>query len=162
MNHVDASFTSCVEPYHSTLSALAVLDLEAARGAQVHARAKWVEEGETSSAYFFCLEKKRAADRLISALQCNDGTVVSSSKNLCQAFASFYSNLFPAKPTDRDMALSLLDALTSTLSADQAKQCDGSLHSKGVLYCFMWDGSRQDPGLGWPPYGVLCQILAGA
>ena len=45
----DLGSSSCLGPYHS---ALAELDSQAARGAQVRSRAKWVEEGESSSAYF--------------------------------------------------------------------------------------------------------------
>ena len=51
-----------------TLAELARMDIEVARGAQVRARARWVEEGETSSAFFLRLEKKRAADRSVAAL----------------------------------------------------------------------------------------------
>ena len=50
---VDAGSMSCLGPYHSALSELAVLDSEAARGAQVQARVGRVEEGEISSSYFF-------------------------------------------------------------------------------------------------------------
>ena len=40
-----------------------------ARGAQVRARARWAEECESSTAYLFRLEKKRATDRYISAIR---------------------------------------------------------------------------------------------
>lgn len=66
---VDEGFLSIFGVYQSVLGELAALDLDAARGAQIRARAHWVEEGETSSAYFSCLEKKRGADRWISALR---------------------------------------------------------------------------------------------
>ena len=86
---VDGGSSSCVGPYHSAMAELAKLDLEAARGAQVCSRARWVEEGETSSAYFFRLEKKCGADRWISAIKLDDGTIVSSPTDLCAAFADF-------------------------------------------------------------------------
>ena len=72
---------------------MAALDLEAAKGAQVPSRIRWIEEGELSSAFFFRLEKKRAADRLI-------GSVVNSTTGLLEAFSSFYSKLFSAQPCD--------------------------------------------------------------
>ena len=49
---VDAGFIFCLGPYRSTLADIARMDIEVARGAQVRARARWVEEGETSSAFF--------------------------------------------------------------------------------------------------------------
>ena len=48
------------------------MDIEVARGAQVRARARWVEEGETSSALFLLLEEKRTADRSVAALRTTD------------------------------------------------------------------------------------------
>ena len=65
---IDAGCVSCLA-LRGVLSQLAKFDLEAAKGAQVHSRIRWVEEGETSSAYFFRLEKKNAANRWISALR---------------------------------------------------------------------------------------------
>lgn len=70
---IDAGFTSCLNIYHSTLDDIAKLELKSARGAQVCVRARWVEEGESSSAYLFRLEKKRATDRWIAALKTDDG-----------------------------------------------------------------------------------------
>ena len=71
------------------MSVLAALDLEAAKGTQVRSRIRWIEEGESSSAFFFHLEKKRAADRLISGLRLDDGSVVNSTTGLLEAFSSF-------------------------------------------------------------------------
>ena len=97
---VDAGAMSCLGPYHSALTELAVLDSEPARGAQVRARVRWVEEGEISSSYFFRLEKKRSADRWISALRESDGSIVSSPADLCRLLSSFYLDLFTASDTD--------------------------------------------------------------
>ena len=98
---VDAGSMSCLGPYHSALSELAVLDSEAARGTQVRARVRWGEEGEISSPYFFRLEKKRSADRWISALRESDGSIVSSPVDLCRSLSLFYLDLFTASDTDR-------------------------------------------------------------
>lgn len=130
---VDAGSVSCLGPYHSALSELANLDSLAAKGAQVRSRIKWVEEGETSSAYFFRLEKKRSADRWISALREENGSIVSSPADLCCCLSKFYSSLFSAEPTDSAVRSSLLDNVTSTLDRDQAALCEGLL---SVEECF--------------------------
>ena len=62
-DRVDNGQLSLVETYQSVLHQLAELDVEVAKGAQVCARARWIEESESSSTYFFRLEKKRGADR---------------------------------------------------------------------------------------------------
>ena len=68
-DRVDNGQLSLVETHQSVLHQLAELDVEVAKGAQVRARAHWIEEGESSSAYFFRLEKKRSAERWISAIR---------------------------------------------------------------------------------------------
>lgn len=101
--------------------------MEAARGAQVRSRAKWVEQGETSSAYFFRLEKKRSVDRHISALRSVDGSLVSDKDGLCEVFRSFYSDLFSASPCDVEARDLLLSRVASSLSVDQSACCEGLL-----------------------------------
>ena len=63
---LDAGMTSVAEPLESVLLSIADMNRTAAVGARVRARAKWAEEGETSSRYFFRLEKKRGADQWCS------------------------------------------------------------------------------------------------
>lgn len=123
---VDAGSVSCLAPYQGVLSQLALFDSEAAKGAQVRSRIRWVEEGETSSSYFFRLEKKLAADRHISALKESDGTIVSSPPDLCRVLSDFYSSLFSASSTDLSVRSSLLSGL-STLDEAQASLCEGHL-----------------------------------
>ena len=124
---VDNGSSSCVAPYHSALEALAKIDLELARGAEVRSRARWVEDGETSSAYVFRLEKKLGADRWISAIRLDDGSIVSSPAELCASFAAFYDSLFSATTTDPLISASLLDNVSSTLSPASAALCEGLL-----------------------------------
>ena len=84
----------------STRSCLDALDREVARGAQVQARARWVEEGESFTAYFLRLERKCATDRYISALRAGDGSLVADKDGLCTLLRSFYLDLFTAVPCD--------------------------------------------------------------
>ncbi|PFX27102.1 Transposon TX1 uncharacterized 149 kDa protein [Stylophora pistillata] len=148
---VDAGATSCVGPLQSALSQLATLDSLAAKGAQVRSRIKRVEEGESSSAYFFRLEKKRSTDRLISALRDSDGSIVSSPCALCASVRSFYSCLFTASPTDPVIQSSLLCNLAATLSRDQASHCEGSLTSSEVLKALKGMARGKTPGLDGLP-----------
>lgn len=105
---VEGGMLSVVGVYQSVLDQLADLDQEVAREAQVRARACWVEEGESSFAYFFWVEKTRGTDRKISALREVDGSIISSPDDLCRSFASLYSPLFFAPPTVGDARESLL------------------------------------------------------
>ena len=143
---VDSGSLSLFGIYQSVLCQLADLDRDAARGAQVRSRVRWVEEGESSSAFFFRLEKKRGCDRWVSALRKDDGTVVSSPDDLCASFASFYSSLFTAGPTDASVQASLLSNLSSSLSPDQSALCEGLLSAEECFSALAGMAKRKAPG----------------
>ena len=148
---VDSGSSSCVGPYHCAMAALAKLDLESARGAQVRSRACWVEEGETSSAYFFRLEKKCGADRWISAVRLDDGTIVSSPTDVCTAFVDFYASLFSVTPTDPVIHYSLLSNITSSLSPGDVAYCEGHLTAAACLAALQGMARRKASGLDGLP-----------
>ena len=88
-----------------------------------------MEEGETSSAFFLRLEKKRAADRCVLALRTNEGSIVSHNDDLRRVFSTFYESLFTDEATDTAIANSLLSNVSSTLPSTQTDLCDGPLSS---------------------------------
>ena len=145
-SQVDLGRLSCLGPYQSTLAELSKFDLEAARGAQVRSRTRWVEEGERSTAYFFRLEKKRSADHRISALRESDGTIVSDISGLCDSIFSFYSGLFSSVPTDADACESLLSNMCSTLTSEQSSLCDGLVSVGECSTALLGVAKRKAPG----------------
>ena len=148
---MDAGSISCLVPYHSALSELAALDSRAAKGAQVHSRVRWVEEGESSSAYFFRLEKKRSTDRWIAALREDDGSIISSPHDLCHCLSSFYSGLFTAAPTDPLVQSSFLNNISSSLDPDQAALCEGLLTPDECFLALQGMARCKAPGLDGLP-----------
>ena len=111
---VDSGVLSLVGPYQSVLQQLAALDVEVAKGAQVCARARWIEEGDTSSSYFFRLENKHGSARWIAAVRNDDGQMVGSPEGLFSSFSTFYLSVFPAEPTDPIAQESLLSNVESS------------------------------------------------
>ena len=151
---LDLGMTSCLEPYRAALTELGAMDRQLAQGAQVRSRARWVEEGETSSSYFLRLERKQAAKRHISALRQSDGTIVSSSADLRSSFSSFYRDLFTASPTDSEARSGLLENLTSKLSRAQATLCEGIITIEEALLALRGMARRKSPGLD----GLPCEF----
>ena len=143
---VDLGRVSSVGPYRSTLNCLKDLDLEAARGAQIRSRIRWVEEGESSSAYFFRLEKKLSVDRHIAALRAADGSLVSSSEDLCRVFSSFYQDLFTSVPCDPVAQSELFSNVTSCLSCDDNLCCEGLLTPSECLTTLRGMAHGKAPG----------------
>ena len=143
---VDLGHVSCFGPYQAALSELGELDLELARGTQVRSRVTWVEEGESSSAFFFRLEKKRGADRHISAVRVDGGSVVTDINDICRVFTSFYSSLFASSPIDNNACASLLSNVSSSLSSEESRSCEGMLTVSERFAALQGMARRKAPG----------------
>ena len=144
---IDNGFTSCLDIYHSTLAEIAKLDLQSARGAQ----ARWVQEGKSSSAYFFRLEKKRATDRWIAALKKDDGSIVSDPVGLSDCLSSFHAFLFSAESSDESAASEILDNVSSILPSDQAALCEGELTLEECFTALTGMARGKEPSLDGLP-----------
>ena len=129
---VDLGHVSALSDYKDALSALQEFSLDQACGAQIHSRARWVEEGESSTAYFFRLERKRKAESTISSLKVCDRTVTSTDDLLASA-SDFYKNLYSSCETDPVVQDELLSNLSLSLSSEEADLCEGDL---SIAECF--------------------------
>ena len=129
---VDQGHVSALSDYKDALSELQEFSLEEARGAQVRSRARWVEEGEASTAYFFRLEKKRKAESIISSLKVGDRSV-SSTEDLLAAAADIYKSLHSSCDTDPVVQDELLSNLSLSLSSEEAGLCEGDLNASRLF-----------------------------
>lgn len=69
------------------------LYLELAKGGFIRSRAKWLEEGEKNSSYFFALEKRNGKKKAITALNI-DGVICKDPIQISKFVTEFYSNLY--------------------------------------------------------------------
>ena len=112
---------------------------------------KWAEERESSSKYFFRQEKKRGAAQWCSALRKEDGTIASSTSDICAAWFSFYSSLFSVEPVDPGEQDHLFQHLESTLPDEASMPCDGTLTEDELLAAVRGMARNKAPGLDGLP-----------
>lgn len=67
--------------------------LELAKGAYIKSRAKWLEEGEKNSSYFFAVEKRNSKRKTLSTLNI-DGVTTKDPKEISEFDTKVYSNLY--------------------------------------------------------------------
>lgn len=67
--------------------------IEMAKGAFMRSRAKWFEEGEKNTSYFFSLEKRNWKRNNICALKLND-QISTNPSEIAEHVYSFYKNLY--------------------------------------------------------------------
>lgn len=65
-----------------------------AKGAIIRSRARWVDDGEKNTSYFFNLEKRHYSKRCISKLQKENGEIITGSDAILEEEVKFYSDLY--------------------------------------------------------------------
>ncbi len=130
-----------------------LLDLELlhrAQGAKVRAKERWAEEGETSSRYFFRLEKTRAVRKLFTGIRNAQGVIVRSVSAILWVWCIFYTQLFTASIlslADQDFFLNCLDL---SLTDREAALCEVSnVECLAALNSF---SNNKSPGVDGIPY----------
>ncbi len=116
------------------------LYLDLAKGAFIRSRAKWLEEGERNSSYFFALEKRKS----LSALNI-DGAVC---KDIVQ-ISNFVSNLYSSK-FDTNSCDSFLDKVQCCIPAideDYKSYCESGLKCEEVWKALQSMKKGKSPGI---------------
>ncbi len=82
------------------------LYIEKARGAFIRSRARWLEEGEKNSSYFFGLEKQRQTKKKINKLLINDVNT-DNQDQINEEIRHFYDKLYESNFSEEDCQLFL-------------------------------------------------------
>lgn len=95
-----------------------------AEGAFIRSRARWLEEGEQCSSYFFNLETSKTKRQTIDTLKIN-GKLVSDHKTISSYCSDFYSKLYSSNP-DKDSAVHLLESIKTCkrISCLESEWCE--------------------------------------
>ena len=146
-----------------TKASLATAHRAQARGARVRAQVQWAEEGKSSTAYFFRLEKKRGQRKLFHSIRNLAGDIVSSFSAISKAWMEFYVSLFSSQrlhAADQDFFVNLI---SEKLSPDQLRLCEGPLTSAECKRALDGMAGGKSPGMdGFPAefYKRFWTILA--
>ena len=140
---------------------------EKSKGYQIRARAKWVELGETSSAYFCKLEKARQSNNCITSLKDENGHIKTSDMDILSIAHSFYQNLYTSSQTEDKAIDSYLGSLNTerTLSDLEKDSCEGEITLDECTLAVSKMKINKSPGLDgiciefykkfWPVVGKL-------
>ena len=105
-------------------SSLALLEAEVAK---IRSRAKWFEEGEKPTCYFFRRENQRAAKNLFDSLLNSQGEETSSQPDMESILVDFYKNLLSKDNLDLPVQQNLIDDLEFILTDSERVSCEGDL-----------------------------------
>ena len=136
--------------YNSKYELLRSLYKRTVVGAQIRARFHYFNEADTSSSYFFNLEKKSSKFKCMSHLHLDDGRTIVDKKSILLHARKFYSDLYSPDPVDVTAQDVLLSDLTQ-VSRDHALECDRDI-AFGELSCAVAQlNNNRAPGLDGLP-----------
>ena len=98
-------------------------------GAKIRSRARWVEEGEKSTKYFFNLEKKNVSNNTIKQLKKSNGEYVSTNNEILEEQYNFYNKLYESDNISEDNIKQYLNKINDlkTLDEQEANLLEGEI-----------------------------------
>ena len=123
----------------------AIFDSEL-EGAKIRSRAKWLEEGEAPTRYFFTLESQWHERTLVPSVFAADGTEVSSLPLIMQVHEQFYSDLFSEEEIDLSVREELFSHVTARLPDDKRDMCEGPLSLAEASEALKLSNRNKSPG----------------
>ena len=120
----DFSVSSEIRELESRLKELISKELS---GVLFRSKARWLEEGERPTRFFFKLEHERIQRNFISSVLNSDDVEVFSSEEIEREHVRFYSDLFSSEPVDACCKQACLASIEKHLSASQQQSCEGFL-----------------------------------
>lgn len=108
----------------STLNALFTKEQD---GVKIRSRAKWLEEGEKPSRFFFKLEREKFDKNFVYSVFNSNEEEVFSHSEIMNAHEEFYANLFSRDEIDPTTQSELLSNITASLSDKDRDSCEGEL-----------------------------------
>lgn len=128
---------------------LEINNLEKARGAQIRARVKWIEQGEKNTKFFLNLEKIRARQNTITRLKLSSGQLITNQGQILEEQVKYYQNLY-SQETNENSELLVNDFLVNEkfpcLEDNEADYCETEITLKEATYALASMKNGSAPG----------------
>ena len=138
----DISVSAEIVALEARLLALSHLEL----GVKTRSRARWIEEGEKPTRYFFQLERERIEKNRIISMFDSNGNEVSSCADLAKVHVEFYTQLFSEEAVDMTCQQHLFLQLNSKLTAEESLSCEGPISPFELAESLKSLASNKSPG----------------
>ena len=143
----DPSNTRNKDLYNKINNETKSIDVQEAEGAKIRSKAQCREEGETSSRYFYSLEKKRGADKSIRSVQrLKDGPIVTGTGDMLKETRQFYVDLYTEEEIEESAQDMMLNKIKTKLTDEQAQFCEGEVSCDEITQAVSQTQNDRSPG----------------
>ena len=139
----DESAKLTIDSLESELKTLHRVQNEAVK---IRSRAKWLEEGEKPTKYFFKLESSRARKNSVNSVYNSAGVEVSSQPEIEQAHFDFYRALYSSEHVDPNLQQELLTNVNLSLAEHDIELCEGHVTLAEITRAVRGLSSGKTPG----------------
>ena len=143
-------------------SALEAVINNECEGAKVRSRARWIEEGEKPTRFFFRLERKRAEKNIFESLFNESGEEKFSHNDIELILVDFYKALFSKDSLNMQIQTQIIDDLDLSLSDLEREQCEGLFTKDELSAALKGLQTGKSPGSDGLPvefYSVFWDLL---
>ena len=112
-------------------------------------KARWCEQGERNSKYFYRLERRNHSTKYITELKLSDKTTTTKPKEILNEEYRFYKELYTstgARPDDQRFDNFFNNSALPEISADQRQSCEGLLSKDECLAFLKQMAKGKSPG----------------
>lgn len=103
-------------------------------GVKVRSRAKWIEEGEKPTRFFFNLNREHEKKNRMDGLKDRNGVEKSEQGDMLNVVEEFYGELFCKEDVDSDVQEALLAKVERCLEEEASNRCEGFLNVAELEY----------------------------
>ena len=114
---------------------------------KIRTKARFIEEGEKSTKYFYNLEKKRQTDQTIRLLTKDNLDTVTDVNDIVTETKDFYTKLYTAEPIDKNAQEEFFDIPTPQLSSKDCKSCEGLVRPAELTIAIKSMPPNKSPGI---------------
>ena len=133
------------------------------KGSIVRSKARWIEQGEKPTKYFFNLEKRNYNHKIVKVLRRPDGSSVTAERQILEELEIIYKNLYTSTPISKNVLLDFLENLEIPRLQDSMRsELEGEItlkECKNILRTFSSGKSPGDDGFTWEFYKCFFDLL---
>ena len=115
---------------------------------KIRGKARFLEEGERSSRYFYSLEKRQQANYLRKTLTTDNLDTITDIRDILSETYYFYKDLYSAEPTDEQAQQEIFNTYAIPCLPDQERnQCNTNLTERELHKALSSLENNKSPGI---------------